>query len=108
MTADDPSSAQAPAGPQGWFLRIYIHVFPIYLIATFNLLVVFGERLSISPLSRIQLPEWFLNGHTNFCNALLLRGKRLIGGSYDKTIRFWDVETGEIKKCLQIEKPVSC
>jgi len=39
---------------------------------------------------------------------LLLRGKRLISGSYDETIRFWDVETGEMKKCLQVKKPVSC
>jgi WD40 repeat protein len=50
----------------------------------------------------------FLNGHTNFCTTLLLRGKRLISGSYDETIRFWDVETGEMKKCLQVKKPVSC
>ena len=69
----------------------------------------------------------FLNGHTNYCTTLLLRGqfqyspdvkrtahvngyvgKRLISGSYDETIRFWDVETGEMKKCLQVKKPVSC
>ena len=35
-------------------------------------------------------------------------GKRLISGSYDETIRFWDIETGEMKKCLQVKKPVSC
>lgn len=70
----------------------------------------------------------FLSGHTNYCTTLLLRGeavpsilkvfeltsrtrcvgKRLISGSYDETIRFWDVETGEMKKCLQVKKPVSC
>jgi len=50
----------------------------------------------------------FLTGHTNFCTTLLLRGKRLISGSYDETIRFWDIETGEMKKCLQVKKPVSC
>ena len=50
----------------------------------------------------------FLQGHTNFCTTLLLRGKRLISGSYDETIRFWDVETGECKKCLPVKKPVSC
>lgn len=50
----------------------------------------------------------FLNGHTNFCTTLLLRGKRLISGSYDETIRFWDIETGEMKRCLQVKKPVSC
>jgi pyrimidine and pyridine-specific 5'-nucleotidase len=35
-------------------------------------------------------------------------GKRLISGSYDETIRFWDVDTGEMKKCLNVKKPVSC
>lgn len=50
----------------------------------------------------------FLNGHTKFCTRLLLRGKRLISGSYDETIRIWDIETGEEKKCLQVQKAVSC
>ncbi|KIJ49092.1 hypothetical protein M422DRAFT_74705 [Sphaerobolus stellatus SS14] len=50
----------------------------------------------------------FLNGHTNFCTTVLLKGNRLISGSYDETIRFWDVTTGEEKKCLQVKKPVSC
>ncbi|GJJ12808.1 hypothetical protein Clacol_007053 [Clathrus columnatus] len=50
----------------------------------------------------------FLNGHTGFCTTALLKGKRLITGSYDETIRFWDVSTGEEKKCLQVKKPVSC
>ncbi|KAF8532390.1 hypothetical protein JB92DRAFT_3221350 [Gautieria morchelliformis] len=45
----------------------------------------------------------FLNGHTNFCTTLLLKlghdlGKRLISGSYDETIRFWDITKGEEKK----------
>lgn len=26
----------------------------------------------------------------------------------DETIRFWDIDTGEMKKCLQVKKPVSC
>lgn len=38
----------------------------------------------------------------------MFAGKRLISGSYDETIRFWDIETGEMKKCLQVKKPVSC
>ncbi|KAH9177645.1 hypothetical protein EDB89DRAFT_2064605 [Lactarius sanguifluus] len=28
--------------------------------------------------------------------------------SFYATIRFWDIETGEMKKCLQVKKPVSC
>lgn len=50
----------------------------------------------------------FLTGHTNYCNSLLLKGKRLISGSYDETIRFWNIETGQMTKCLQVKKPVSC
>ncbi|KAJ7705616.1 WD40-repeat-containing domain protein [Mycena rosella] len=40
--------------------------------------------------------------------TLLLRGRRLIGGSYDGTVRFWDVPTGELLRCLEVGKPVSC
>ncbi|KAF8532356.1 hypothetical protein JB92DRAFT_2824454 [Gautieria morchelliformis] len=32
----------------------------------------------------------------------------LISGSYDETIRFWDITTGDEKKCLRVKKPVSC
>ncbi|KAJ7843090.1 hypothetical protein B0H14DRAFT_2585926 [Mycena olivaceomarginata] len=31
----------------------------------------------------------------------------LISGSYDGTIRFWDVPTGELLRCLEVGKPVS-
>jgi pyrimidine and pyridine-specific 5'-nucleotidase len=46
-----------------------------------------------------------LHRHANFCTTLLLKGKRLISGSYDQVL---DVETGEMKKCLGVKKPVSC
>jgi len=39
--------------------------------------------------------------HTNFCTTLLLRGKRLISGSYNDDYL-------EMTKCLQVKKPVSC
>ena len=32
----------------------------------------------------------------------------MISGSYDETIRFWDMKTGEEKKCLRVGKVVSC
>ncbi|KAF8885378.1 hypothetical protein CPB84DRAFT_1816828 [Gymnopilus junonius] len=91
ITANDPSPVQPPATPEGWF--------PLYRSL--------HHRESNF---RHALPQSirFLNGHTNFCTTLLLRGKRLISGSYDETIRFWDIETGEMKKCLQVKKPVSC
>ncbi|KAF8962105.1 hypothetical protein BDZ97DRAFT_1826407 [Flammula alnicola] len=91
ITANDPSPVQPPAKPEGWE--------PLYRSL--------HHRESNF---RNALPQSirFLNGHTNFCTTLLLRGKRLISGSYDETIRFWDIETGEMKKCLQVKKPVSC
>lgn len=33
----------------------------------------------------------FLNGHTNFVTTLILKGRRLVSGSYDETIRFWEL-----------------
>ncbi|KAG6883361.1 hypothetical protein C0993_006584 [Termitomyces sp. T159_Od127] len=91
ITATDPSPIRPPATPEGWeTLYRALH----HREANF----------------RHALPQTirFLTGHTNFCTTLLLRGKRLISGSYDETIRFWDVETGEMKRCLQVKKPVSC
>ncbi|CUA77611.1 F-box/WD repeat-containing protein pof1 [Rhizoctonia solani] len=49
----------------------------------------------------------FLKGHTGFCTTLLLKGNRLISGSYDETIRVWDIRAGEEKKCLKV-KAISC
>lgn len=91
ITATDPIPVRSPAKPEGWE--------PLYRSL--------HHRESNF---RNALPQSvrFLNGHTNYCTTLLLRGKRLISGSYDETIRFWDVETGEMKKCLQVKKPVSC
>lgn len=42
-----------------------------------------------------------LKGHTDYVTSLALTadGKRLVSGSYDKTIRLWDILTG---KCLAI------
>ncbi|TFK23991.1 hypothetical protein FA15DRAFT_593198 [Coprinopsis marcescibilis] len=91
ITAQDPTPVKPPANPEGWE--------PLYR----NLHHRESNFHNALPQS-----IRFLNGHTNFCTTLLLRGKRLISGSYDETIRFWDIETGEMKKCLPVKKPVSC
>ncbi|EAU86743.2 hypothetical protein CC1G_06504 [Coprinopsis cinerea okayama7 len=91
ITAHDPVPLKPPAKPEGWE--------PLYR----NLHHRESNFHNALPQS-----IRFLNGHTNFCTTLLLRGKRLISGSYDETIRFWDIETGEMKKCLSVKKPVSC
>ncbi|TDL19065.1 hypothetical protein BD410DRAFT_752507 [Rickenella mellea] len=91
LTSTDPVPIRPPSSPEGWE--------PLY-------------RSLHHRESNFHhgLPQHlrFLNGHTNFCTTLLLRGKRLISGSYDETIRFWDIDTGEQKKCLHVKKPVSC
>ncbi|KAI0746670.1 hypothetical protein C8Q80DRAFT_1176639 [Daedaleopsis nitida] len=91
ITAMDPSPVKPPAKPEGWE--------PLYRSLHHR---ESNFRNGLAQSVR------FLNGHTNYCTTLLLRGKRLISGSYDETIRFWDIETGELKKCLQVKKPVSC
>ena len=42
-----------------------------------------------------------LKGHTNAVTSLVMQGEHLISGSYDKTLRKWDLNTGQ---CLQILK----
>ncbi|RPD65381.1 hypothetical protein L226DRAFT_550735 [Lentinus tigrinus ALCF2SS1-7] len=91
ITAMDPLPLKPPAKPEGWE--------PLYRSLHHR---ESNFRNGLAQSVR------FLNGHTNYCTTLLLRGKRLISGSYDETIRFWDIETGELKKCLQVKKPVSC
>ncbi|KAG6860348.1 hypothetical protein C0995_012417 [Termitomyces sp. Mi166 len=88
ITATDPSPLRPPATPEGWH--------PLYR--------ALHHRESNFHHALPQTIR-FLTGHTNFCTTLLLRGKRLISGSYDETIRFWDVETGEMKRCLGVKKP---
>ncbi|KIK26303.1 hypothetical protein PISMIDRAFT_95127 [Pisolithus microcarpus 441] len=91
LTASDPIPVKTPETPEGWY--------PLYRSL---------HHRESNFANGLPQSIKFLNGHTNFCTTLLLRGKRLISGSYDETIRFWDIETGEMKKCLSVKKPVSC
>ncbi|KAL1669902.1 hypothetical protein GGF50DRAFT_43416 [Schizophyllum commune] len=91
ITAADPVPVKPPAQPEGWE--------PLYKSL---------HHRESNFYNALPQTLRFLNGHTTFCTTLLLRGKRLISGSYDETIRFWDIETGEMKKCLPVKKPVSC
>ncbi|KAH7890529.1 WD40-repeat-containing domain protein [Phlebopus sp. FC_14] len=91
LTANDPVPVRAPDTPEGWY--------PLYRSL---------HHRESNFANALPQNIRFLTGHTNFCTTLLLRGKRLISGSYDETIRFWDIETGEMKRCLQVKKPVSC
>ncbi|KAJ3748190.1 WD40-repeat-containing domain protein, partial [Lentinula raphanica] len=100
LTRTDPVPIQAPLPPPrgpgdaGWF--------PLYK-SLHHLQKNLAEGLAQSIL--------FLHGHTNHVTTLTLRGRRLISGSYDESIRFWELpERGlaECKKVLKVGKVVSC
>lgn len=91
LTASDPVAPRAPADEDGWE--------PLYRSLHFR---EANFKHGVPQVVR------FLHGHTGFVTSLILRGKRLISGSYDETIRVWDITAGEEKKCLQVKKPVSC
>ncbi|KAJ3782993.1 hypothetical protein GGU10DRAFT_296925, partial [Lentinula aff. detonsa] len=80
ITRTDPVPIQAPLPPPrgpgdaGWF--------PLYK-SLHHLQKNLAEGLAQSIL--------FLHGHTNHVTTLTLRGRRLISGSYDESIRFWEL-----------------
>ncbi len=41
-----------------------------------------------------------LEGHTHAVRALAAHGRTLVSGSYDATVRVWDIITGECKFTL--------
>ncbi|KAJ3847315.1 WD40-repeat-containing domain protein [Lentinula lateritia] len=97
LTRTDPVPIQAPLPPPrgpgdaGWF--------PLYK-SLHHLQKNLAEGLSQSIL--------FLHGHTNHVTTLTLRGRRLISGSYDESIRFWELPERGCKKVLKVGKVVSC
>ncbi|KAL5641586.1 hypothetical protein ACGC1H_001905 [Rhizoctonia solani] len=90
LTATDPVSLRPPANPEDWE--------PLYRSLHHR-----ERNWATGQVQSIR----FLKGHTGFCTTLLLKGNRLISGSYDETIRVWDIRTGEEKKCLKV-KAISC
>ncbi|KAJ7767989.1 hypothetical protein DFH07DRAFT_915571 [Mycena maculata] len=92
LTRGDPHPPTPPASPDGWL--------PLYRALARRE----GNMRSGTP----QALRFLTPAHTTFTTTLLLRNRRLISGSYDGTIRFWDVPTGELLRCLEVGKPVSC
>lgn len=92
LTHGDPHPPTPPASPAGWL--------PLYRALARRE----GNMASGTP----QALRFLTPAHTTFTTVLLLRGKRLISGSYDGTIRFWDVPSGNLVRCLEVGKPVSC
>ncbi|KAJ7267216.1 hypothetical protein C8J57DRAFT_1068147 [Mycena rebaudengoi] len=92
LTRADPHPPTPPDSPAGWL--------PLYRALARR---EGNLRNGIPQALRFLTPA-----HTTFTTTLLLRARRLISGSYDGTIRFWDVPTGELLRCLEVGKPVSC
>lgn len=74
VTANDPVPLKWPDDDTGWF--------PLYR----SLHHLHSNLANALPQSIL-----FLNGHTNFVTTLILKGRRLVSGSYDETIRFWEL-----------------
>ncbi|KAK0481539.1 hypothetical protein IW261DRAFT_1334733 [Armillaria novae-zelandiae] len=94
VTVNDPVPLKWPDDDAGWF--------PLYR----SLHHLHSNLVNALPQSIL-----FLNGHSNFVTTLILKGRRLVSGSYDETIRFWELpERGlaQCKKVLRVGKVVSC
>ncbi|KAK7023131.1 WD-repeats-region domain-containing protein [Favolaschia claudopus] len=92
LTRGDPHPPTPPETPAGWL--------PLYR--------ALARREGNFRNGTPQALRFLTPAHTTFTTTLLLRARRLISGSYDGTIRFWDVPTGELVRCLEVGKPVSC
>ncbi|KAJ7312944.1 hypothetical protein DFH08DRAFT_756234 [Mycena albidolilacea] len=92
LTRGDPHPPTPPAAPEGWL--------PLYR--------ALARREGNFRNGTPQALRFLTPAHTTFTTTLLLRARKLISGSYDGTIRFWDVPTGELLRCLEVGKPVSC
>ncbi len=91
LTESDPVKLVAPADPQGWEPLVKG--------------LFFRERNWAKGLAQsIQT----LEGHSGFVTAMKLKGRKtLVSGSYDETIRVWDISTGQCRKVLRA-KAIAC
>lgn len=91
LTEADPVKLVAPSDPQGWEPLVKG--------------LFFRERNWAKGLAQsIQK----LEGHSGFVTAMKLKGRKtLVSGSYDETIRVWDISTGHCRKVLRA-KAIAC
>lgn len=91
LTEADPVKLVPPSDPQGWEPLVKG--------------LFFRERNWAKGLAQsIQR----LEGHSGFVTAMKLKGRKtLVSGSYDETIRVWDISTGLCRKVLRA-KAIAC
>lgn len=91
LTEADPVKLVAPSDPEGWEPLVKG--------------LFFRERNWAKGLAQsIQR----LEGHSGFVTAMKLKGRKtLVSGSYDETIRVWDISTGACRKVLRA-KAIAC
>jgi len=81
-------------------------------ICVFNNMLIYGGDGDDYNIMIFDMKTWkpvkILKGHTEGISSLLLNNDILISGSIDKTIKFWNIKTGNIIKTLQLtERPVT-
>ena len=91
LTENDPVKVESPADPSGWEPLVKG--------------LFFRERNWAKGIA--QKIDRF-EGHTGFVTSIKLKGRKtLVTGSYDETIRVWDLSTGSCSKVLRA-KAISC
>lgn len=90
LTASDPDPLTPPERDDGWL--------PLYRALHFR-----ERNWRCGAAQSIK----FLRGHTGYVTSMQLKRGTLVTGSYDQTLRIWDVDSGECRTVLQA-KAISC
>ncbi|RXW20451.1 hypothetical protein EST38_g5407 [Candolleomyces aberdarensis] len=82
------------------------HIFGGHTSTIRCLAIVEPELVDVEDANGVDTDEnpyhrFHLEGHEHCIRALAVRGRTLVSGSYDSTVRLWDVITGELKRVLK-------
>jgi WD40 repeat protein/tetratricopeptide (TPR) repeat protein len=99
VTASHDRMLRVWAPSTGELLRGFELEFPtegVVALPSGNQAVVFGQRLQLVDLETGTVVREF-QGHDNNINRIAVSpdGRRLLSGSYDRSVRVWEIETGK-------------